>query len=158
MRVWRAHLSCRIPSQPVLISPRNSYADKVRTRVWRENSSIIYTLDLFSSRLKALGDISVNQSRVKGNENVLNALPCCRRFLHESVNVYICAYFVSFTSCQKSRRVPETRMWTRLQKNVGKLYPSQRTRMSRFVINATSFTFSWNPSLFMTEKYTYHVW
>ncbi len=57
------------------------------------------TLDLFSSRLEVLGDILVNQSQVKGNENVSsNVLPGYRRFLYESVNVYIHLYFVLFTS------------------------------------------------------------
>ncbi len=68
---------------------------------------VFLTLDMFSSCLEALGDMLVNQSRVKGNKNVL---PHYWQFSHESVNVYICAYFVSFTSRQKSWRVPETRM------------------------------------------------
>ncbi len=71
---------------------------------------VFHTLELFSSRLEVLGDMSVNQSRVKGNENVSNVLPRYQQFSHESVIVYIRAYFVSFTSHQKSRRVPETRM------------------------------------------------
>ncbi len=71
---------------------------------------VFHTLDLFSSHLEALEDMSVNQSRVKRNENVSNVLPCYRWFSHESVNVYIRVYFVSFTSRQKSRRVPEMRM------------------------------------------------
>ncbi len=33
---------------------------------------VFHTLDLFSSHLEALGDILVNQSQVKENENVLN--------------------------------------------------------------------------------------
>ncbi len=70
---------------------------------------VFQTLDLFSSHLEALGDMSVNQSRVKGNKNVSNVLPGYW-FSHDSVNVYIRAYFVSFTSRQKSWRVPETRM------------------------------------------------
>ncbi len=81
------------------------------TRQERESegyiSLVFHTLDLFSSHLEALGDMSVNQSRVKGNENVL---PRYGRFSHESVNVYIRAYFILFTSCQKSRRVPKTRI------------------------------------------------
>ncbi len=36
---------------------------------------IFHTLDLFSSRLEDLGDMLVNQSRVKDNKNVLNVLP-----------------------------------------------------------------------------------
>ncbi len=56
-----------------------------------------HTLNLFSSRLEALRDMLVNQSRVEGNENVSNALPCYQRFSHKSVNVYICVYFISFT-------------------------------------------------------------
>ncbi len=71
---------------------------------------IFHTLYLFSSRLEALGDMLVNQSRVKGNENVSKVLLRYRRFSHESVNIYIRVYFVSFTSRQKSRRVPEMRM------------------------------------------------
>ncbi len=74
---------------------------------------VCHILNLFLSHLKALGNMSVNQSRVKGNKNVSNVLPCYRRFSHKSMNVYIRAYFVSFTSRQKSRRVPETRMWNR---------------------------------------------
>ncbi len=74
---------------------------------------IFHTLDLFSSRLKALGYMSVKQSRGKGNENVSNVLPHYRWFSHKSANVYINVYFVSFTSHQMSRRVPETRMETR---------------------------------------------
>ncbi len=71
---------------------------------------VFHTLDLFSSRLEALGDMLVNQSLVKGNENVLNVLPCYRRFSYKSVNIYIRVYFVSFTSYQKYRRVLEMRM------------------------------------------------
>ncbi len=56
------------------------------------------TIDLFLSRLEAFGDMSVNQSRAKGNENISNVLPRYRGFSHENVNVYIRAYFVSFTS------------------------------------------------------------
>ncbi len=67
---------------------------------------IFYILDLFSACLEALVDMRVKKSRVKGNENISNVLPCYRRFSHKSVNVYICAYFVSFTSCQKSRWYP----------------------------------------------------
>ncbi len=63
-----------------------------------------------STCLEALGDKSVNQSQVKGNKNVWNILPCYRRFSHGSVNFYIRAYFVSFTSHQKSQQVPKTRM------------------------------------------------
>ncbi len=36
---------------------------------------IFHTLDLLSCRLEALKDMSVNQSRVKGNENVSNISP-----------------------------------------------------------------------------------
>ncbi len=43
---------------------------------------VFHTLDLFSSRLEALGDMLVNQSRVKGND-VSNVLPNYRRFSHE---------------------------------------------------------------------------
>ncbi len=59
---------------------------------------IFHTLDLFSSRLEALWDMLVNQSRVKGNENVSYVLPRYQRFLHESVIVYIREYFVLFAS------------------------------------------------------------
>ncbi len=59
---------------------------------------VFHTFDLFSSCLEAPRDVSVNQSRVKGNENVSNVLPHYRQFSHESVNVYIRVYFVSFTS------------------------------------------------------------
>ncbi len=58
-----------------------------------ENESVKGTLvssstlsNLFSPCLEALGDMWVNQPRVKGNENVSNILPR-RRFSHESVNV-----------------------------------------------------------------------
>ncbi len=71
---------------------------------------VFHTIVLFLPRLEALGDMSVNQSRVKGNENVSNVLPCYRRFSHRSVNVYIRTYFISFTSRQKSQRILETRM------------------------------------------------
>ncbi len=53
---------------------------------------VFHTLDLLSSCLEALGDMLVNQSRVKGNKNVM---PRYRQFSHESVNVYTRAYFVS---------------------------------------------------------------
>ncbi len=45
---------------------------------------VFHTLDLFSSCPEALGDMSVNQSRVKGNEDISNVLPCYRQFSHES--------------------------------------------------------------------------
>ncbi len=67
------------------------------------SSSILSTC----SHLEALGDMSVNQSQVKGNENVSNVLPRYRRFSHENVNAYIRVYFVSCTSRQKSRRGPD---------------------------------------------------
>ncbi len=41
---------------------------------------VFHTLDLFSSCLEALGDMLVNQSQVKGNENVSNVLPRYRRY------------------------------------------------------------------------------
>ncbi len=46
-------------------------------------------------------------SLVKGSENVL---PRYRRFSHVSVNVYIRAYFISFTFCQKSRKLSKERI------------------------------------------------
>ncbi len=55
---------------------------------------LFHTLDLFSSHLESLRDMSINQSRVKGNKNAPNVLPLYRRFSQESVNVYIHAYFV----------------------------------------------------------------
>ncbi len=44
---------------------------------------IFHTFDLLLSRLEALGDMSVNQSRVKGNEYVSNILPHYRWYSHE---------------------------------------------------------------------------
>ncbi len=67
----------------------------VETRQERECEGYIrlvfHTLDLFSSCLEALGDMSVNQSRVKENENVSNVLPHYRWFSHASVNVCLCS-------------------------------------------------------------------
>ncbi len=61
--------------------------------------------------------MSVNQSRVKGNKNVWKVLLRYWRFSHESANVYIRAYFVSFTSHQKSRRVSKMKLDT-----IGKIF------------------------------------
>ncbi len=91
---------------------------------------VFYTLDLFSYCLEVLGDMSVNQSRVKGNKSVSNVLSRYRRFLHESVSVYTRAYFVSFTSPQKSQRLPDFRFVLVLsrssRRHVVKSVPSQR--------------------------------
>ncbi len=43
---------------------------KTRTRVLRYICLVCHVLDLFSFCLEALGNMMVNQSRVKGNENV----------------------------------------------------------------------------------------
>ncbi len=78
------------------------------TRLERECDGYIrvvfLTLDLFSSHLKALRDVSINQFQVKGNKNVSNVLSCYRWFSHESVNVYICAYFVHISPKISSTR------------------------------------------------------
>ncbi len=99
------------------ISPNVWFTFSLReheTRRKRECEGYIYLifriLDMFLSHLEALGDMLVNQYPVKGNENVSNVFPRYRRFTQESVNVYIRACFVSFTSLQKSRHVPETRV------------------------------------------------
>ncbi len=41
---------------------------------------VCHILDLFLSHLEALGNMSVNQSRVKGNENVSNVSPRYQRY------------------------------------------------------------------------------
>ncbi len=71
---------------------------------------VFHTLNLFSSRLEALGDMSVNQSRVKRKWECLECLALLSMILAQKCEYLHSCVLHLVHILPKSRRVPETRM------------------------------------------------
>ncbi len=78
---------------------------------------VFHTLDLFSFHLEALGDMLVNQSRVKGNENVSNVLPRYWRYCNYIlIQFYVdCCFWFEVEKC--GQRKLRSNFWSFIKRS-----------------------------------------